>query len=427
MSKTSLDQGSTEELGHATVTVVVVSADLRNAHAQKCIDHLKRHTQDYDLWILDNNNSANFNHSREINKVLRSVTTDFVVLMDDDVFVEAGWLPNLLLAMDEATGLVAPMHKDLGGGLSFAGVYLMGDDFGTHAHLLDVTAAPRASQCVCGAMLLIDRRKCGGLRCSEEYNKYWIDIDFSLQVWEAGYKVVCTPDVIVTHIGGGTTARESKKSRQYWKVEMPIFVRKWIDSGRLAQVTAGIWSRLPMLDTLCEIPRRIRRITGNEAACASAEFERELQICLDLSAPYPLFRSLLQTGIEQRLGWCQQRNEAPKIAVCERVLRQLEGTIVVRGGPAPELVDTRRGYNLVEFGDEFLGIPQDLGPVDVFEPDSRHLPGMLTADSLPALHALIDAQRISTLRKLLTVADQRSRGVVKACLRVAGIELKKAA
>ena len=126
MVELSLRQSRVDELRTATVTVAVVSADLRNAHARKCVDQLKRHTLNFDLWILDNNNSTAFNHSREINKVLKSANTDFVVLMDDDVFVEPGWLPNLLRAMDEKTGLVAPMHRDAGGAFSFSGVYLMG-------------------------------------------------------------------------------------------------------------------------------------------------------------------------------------------------------------------------------------------------------------------------------------------------------------
>src|SRR5258708_31000486 len=79
-------QPPVDEHRTATVTVAVISADLRNAHTQKCLERLKLHTQNFDLWILDNNNSTAFNHSREMNKVLKSATTDFVVLMDDDGF-----------------------------------------------------------------------------------------------------------------------------------------------------------------------------------------------------------------------------------------------------------------------------------------------------------------------------------------------------
>jgi hypothetical protein len=411
----------------STITVAVVTADLRHAHAQKCIEHLKRHTHDYDLWILDNNNSANFNHSREINKVLKSVTTDFVVLMDDDAFVEADWLPNLLHAMDEKTGVVAPMHRDAGGALSFSGVYLMGDDFGTHAHLVDVPASPRVSQCVCSALLLIDRRKCGGLCFNEEYNKYWMDIDYSLQVWEAGYQVVCTPDVTVTHIGGATAIRDSKNARRSWNAEMRIFVSNWVDTGRLAHVGAGIWSRLPVLDALCDVPRRIRRITEAHVDMTATEFERELQLCLELSSPFPLFRSLLKTGIIQQQSHFRKRNETFKVAICERAKQQLEGTIVVHGGPSPELLETRQGYSLVAFGKEFLAIPLGLGWIDVYNPETRHLPGMLVADSLPALQLLIDAHPINRLRRLLWAADRRSRVIAKACLKAAGFGLSEIA
>ena len=170
----------------ASVTVAVVTGDIRSNHAQKCLDHLKRYTSNVDLLVLDNNGSSTFNHPHEMNKVLQSAKTDYVVLMDDDVFVEPNWLPTLLSAMDEKTGVVVPMHKDAAGALSFSGVYLMGDDKGTHAHLIDVPDAPRVVQCVCSALLLIDRRKCGHVLFSEEYRKYFLDIDYSLRIWETG-------------------------------------------------------------------------------------------------------------------------------------------------------------------------------------------------------------------------------------------------
>jgi len=38
--------------------------------------------------ILDNNGRSIFNHPHEINKLLSICDTDYLVLMDDDVFVE---------------------------------------------------------------------------------------------------------------------------------------------------------------------------------------------------------------------------------------------------------------------------------------------------------------------------------------------------
>ena len=50
------------------------------------------------------------------------VPTDYLVLLDDDVFVEPNWLEGMLRYVGENVGVVAPLHKDRFGRLSYAGV-----------------------------------------------------------------------------------------------------------------------------------------------------------------------------------------------------------------------------------------------------------------------------------------------------------------
>ena len=107
--------------------MVVVTADLFSGHAQQCLARLKRHTDRFDLLVLDNNRSSDFNHAREMNRALRESTGDFIVLMDDDVLVEEGWLQGLLAGIDGQTGVAAPLHRDAEGRISFSGVCLLGD------------------------------------------------------------------------------------------------------------------------------------------------------------------------------------------------------------------------------------------------------------------------------------------------------------
>jgi len=379
-----------EKRQSATVTVAVVTGDLRNRHAQKCLGHLKRHTSNFNLVLLDNNHSANFNHSREMNKVLKTADTDYVVLMDDDVFVKPEWLPGLLKAMDDKTGVVVPMHEDGGGKLSFSGAYLMGDGLGTHAHLLEVPKAPRVTQCVCSALLLIDRRKCGHLPFSEDYSKYFLDIDYSLRVWEAGYQIACTPEVTVTHLGGATMSRDPQKLRAHWNTDLETFVRRWVDSRRLERLETDVWSRHPFLKEQVELPQRILRVTEGQAIFECTQFERDLELCYKLSAPYPLFRSLLYTGVRRQLRHCQERDDSLKAEICRQLLKRLGSTVEVFGGPMPRLIGFCKGYNLVECGARLLAVPLALGRVDVRDPEARRLPGILIADSLSELQAMVD-------------------------------------
>jgi len=415
----------------ATVTVAVVTRDLRNAHARQCLERLKAHTSNFDLVLLDNNGSATFNHPREMNKVLKSATSDYVVLMDDDVYVERDWLPGLLGAMDEATGVVVPMHKDGRGVLSFTGMYLMGDQWGTHEHLCDVPAAPRATQCACSALLLIDRRKCAHVQFSEEYSKYFLDIDYSLRIWEAGCQVVCTPAVTVTHLGGATMPRHTGKSRKLFNSDLPVFVREWIENHRLENLETAVWNRHPILHEQCALPRQIRRLAGIGEDLTYAEFEREIESCCERSAPYPLFRSFLVGNLRQKLRSCQERGDSRKAQTCRHWLKRLSETAEVFGGPIPQLVATRKGYSLVECGAKMFAISRFLGHVDIRNPEIRRMPGVLAAETLTALRNLVDASPLSTAEEVAVPncddEPQPSTNVVSRLLKQGYLRSRRAA
>lgn len=249
-------------------TIAVVCSDIRKEMTQRCLESIKKYTQNYDLLVLDNAGSGSFNHPAEMNKVLCSVTTDFLVLMDDDVFVEDGWLDGLLKCIDDKTAVVAPIHR---GKAPFSGAYLIGDGRGNHAHTVDLPKAPREMQCYCSAILLIDVRKIGHILMEEKYNKYFFDLVHGFMVWEAGYRAVCTPEVIVTHVGGGTMNWGTALASQLVEQDRLNFVEDWINSGRLAHLEQGVWKNYPYLTELVEIPKRIQQL-GSQLSQRSLEW-----------------------------------------------------------------------------------------------------------------------------------------------------------
>jgi len=118
------------------VTIGVVSANYKSNHATKCLNSIKRYTHNYELILIDNNGTGNFNHAREMNRLISMATTDYLVLMDDDVFVEPGWLDGLLKSMTLNTGVVTPLHNDFNGSLSYAGIAMDSDYSGNHEHIV---------------------------------------------------------------------------------------------------------------------------------------------------------------------------------------------------------------------------------------------------------------------------------------------------
>ena len=227
------------------LTVGVVTADLRSPHARRCLSDLKRWTRNFDLVILDNSRSGDFNHAREMNRLVRMARTDYLVLMDDDVFVEPGWADALLGCVNSRVGVVTPVHYDAYGRFNYAGVIMHGDRSGGHRHDLEIPASPVRTMTLCSAVMLIDLAKCGHLRLDENYSKYFLDIDYGLSVWEAGYEVVCTPAAEVTHIGGATLEQGSRSAHALHEPQRRYFAQKWMATGRYAALEAGIWAGVP--------------------------------------------------------------------------------------------------------------------------------------------------------------------------------------
>ncbi len=242
------------------VTVAVVSADITSDHAKACIGALKSFTSNFDLVILDNNRGRGFNHAREMNALLDQCRTDYLVLLDDDVIVHAGWLDGLLRAFDSSVGVVTPAHKNVDGRFSYAGVVMRPDGSGLHSHSLRVGPDAQRIQTLCSAALIVDMAKCGSIRFDERYSKYFLDIDYGLCIWEAGYEVLCAPSAMVTHIGGATLNYGSTESTELEKAQRALFVRKWVDTGRYDAVAWTRWQAVPEIAALLEIPARLHAL-----------------------------------------------------------------------------------------------------------------------------------------------------------------------
>ena len=241
------------------ITVGIVSADIKSDFAATCIDRVKEHTNNYDLIVLDNNGGGAFRHAREMNKVLRSAVTDYVVLMDDDVYVEDGWIEGMMKYMDDETGVVVPMHQNREGEISFSGIYLSGNELGSHEHFIDRITAPRVVQTYCSAVLLQDMRKCGSILMDTGYNKYFFDVAHGLAIWENGFKAVCTPDVTVTHLGGATGERGTDAANYLWVHDQFLFSTEWIKTGRLAKLEQGIWRQHEGICRITDVTEEINR------------------------------------------------------------------------------------------------------------------------------------------------------------------------
>ncbi len=307
-----LHTGISVSAAQPRVTVGIVSADFRSAHAIQCLDLVKAHTGNYELILIDNNRDPGFNHSREMNRMLSICRTEYLVLMDDDVLVEPGWLGGLLRGVGPEVGVVTPLHKDRYGSLSYAGIVMSPDDTGHHTHILEVPNNPRPIQTICSAIMLIHMDRCGHVRLDENYSKYFLDIDYGLQIWEQGFQVVCSPYCQVTHLAGATLEQGSPRSAQLFEEQRLRYWRSWVDSGRIRKLRQGIWTTIPEITWLTQMSEKIDRLVTDGAKQDREAFLRHAHAAVHTLRFYPVFREYIASRARLGIGQRPARADDPE-------------------------------------------------------------------------------------------------------------------
>lgn len=158
---------------------------------------------------------SNLGFLRNCNRVLGDVKGRYVLYLNNDVQVTAGWLATLLATFKNKpnVGAVGPRFVYPSGHLQEAGVAFTPDGAATMIGLNDDPQLPRYSYLrrvdyVSGACLLLPTelaRKIGGF--SEEFLPcYCEDADMCLSVRDAGYDIYYNPAATIIHHLSKTTA-----------------------------------------------------------------------------------------------------------------------------------------------------------------------------------------------------------------------------
>lgn len=155
----------------------------------------------------------NIGLSKARNIGLRRATTDLVLIVDDDVYLEEGCLSRLLEFYDEYKPTVIcprivlfPKNKIVqadGGAPHFIGTMILRHE---HQTLDDIKADTTTVNCCLGGCLLVHRERvllAGSF--DEEYVFYLEDLEFSIRLRSLGHILVCAPAAVVYHDRGSGT------------------------------------------------------------------------------------------------------------------------------------------------------------------------------------------------------------------------------
>lgn len=204
---------NTEPLGRVYV------AD--NASTDDSVEYLKREFPDVPLVILD----KNYGFAGGYNQALKQISASYYVLLNSDVEVTSGWLEPLLRYMDSHSDVAACQPKLLsyfqkdsfeyagaaGGYIDYLGypfcrgriLNTLEKDQGQYDIVADIFWAT-------GAALMIrneDYWKAGGL--DEDFFAHMEEIDLCWRLNTMGRRLVCIPDSVAYHWGGGTLPKEN--------------------------------------------------------------------------------------------------------------------------------------------------------------------------------------------------------------------------
>lgn len=168
---------------------------------------------------------------RNVNYGVRQSNGRYVLVLNDDCFLNPGAVPALRQAMQPGVGVVGHLLRYPNGTIQHGGtVRFPGQHGWTH---IDCGATVPTIHDVCemenvtGASILVDRRafyRVGAF--DEDFLMYSEDAAFCLSLRQAGYKVLYTPHATGTHFEGGTT-KASGRLHEFNSHGHTTFMRKW--------------------------------------------------------------------------------------------------------------------------------------------------------------------------------------------------------
>jgi GT2 family glycosyltransferase len=227
---------------------------------------------------------------------LERVTTEHVVLLNNDATVRPGWLAALLEPFDDPfVGAVTSRLLLPDGSLQSAGGYLEPSGY---AH--DLTTGGDAVADVaygCGAALALRMaavREVGGM--DPRFFLYYEDVDLSWRLWLAGYRVVYQPAAVAVHehsatTGGGASLLHTFHTERNrlatlvtcatWQLAVRMLLRYPLTTASVAvgESRAKAWARVRALGSLLVwLPALLRRRKAVVTRLSRAQFERRFLV-----------------------------------------------------------------------------------------------------------------------------------------------------
>jgi GT2 family glycosyltransferase/glycosyltransferase involved in cell wall biosynthesis/SAM-dependent methyltransferase len=193
-------------------------------------------------WVTVLPQDSNTGFAPAVNTGARALTTDCVVLVNNDARVDPSFVRELVAGFDPASGAVCVAARILswdGTTVDFVdgavNYYGMGQQLSYGQPVADVPVEDGAELLfACGGAMLVHRQvflDLGGL--DPGFFAYFEDVDFGWRLWVTGYRVVLAPKAVAYHRMHGTSGRFPLHQRYtlYERNALRMIVKNYSDEN----------------------------------------------------------------------------------------------------------------------------------------------------------------------------------------------------
>jgi GT2 family glycosyltransferase len=275
-------------------------------------------------------NKHNLGFAGGCNAGLRTARGEYMILANQDVVVQGGWLEAMLKALTpDEVGIVGCklLYPDgtiqhAGGGISYPLAH--SSHYGSHEPDRGQWDTQREVEYVTGALLGLKRTLLDKIGLFDEgfSPAYYEEVDLCFRARAGGYKVLYTPDSVGIHHetttvkqGGIDQCRWGGRGRlrfvlkhytahQFYNDFIPA-ERVWLASLTVPAMRAGLWlAYLDILLGLQDIPRTgVLAEHGNEEAVAEALTNLHDILCASPEKSSESEEAALASGLLAELPW----------------------------------------------------------------------------------------------------------------------------
>jgi O-antigen biosynthesis protein len=257
----------------------IIVVDNGSTHEEVAVLRQRSKTQDF--LLVDVGENRFFSEGNNIG--VDFATGDFIVFLNNDAFVEPGWIDELAATMqdDPMVAAVGPMFlypdgrvQEVGSlALSTGDVMQVGKGSVWGPDHYDTPCVVDFCSAACLLMRRSDFLEVGGFGFEWE-PAYYEDVDLCLKLWTTCGKVVVNPRARVVHIESQTTSDSRLRLDDISEINRQRFARKW-----------GPWLEARHTRHLGDLPAR-RPPAGGPYSTSVATVKRDSEFVL--YSPYPL-------------------------------------------------------------------------------------------------------------------------------------------